>query len=47
MLVIMTKKKDYEITPDTPTNGGNNETADNDKEKITKMKLRSKQIIRI
>ena len=23
------KKNDYEVTPDTPTNGGNNETIDN------------------
>ena len=26
------KKDDYEVTPDTPTNGGNNETIDNDEE---------------
>ena len=26
------KKDDYEVTPDTPTNGGNNETIDNNEE---------------
>ena len=28
------EKNDYEVTPDTPTNGGTNETIDNDQEKL-------------
>ena len=31
-----------EITPDTPTNGINNETIDNDEEKIMKNRMRRK-----
>ena len=41
------KENDYEIIPDTPTNGENNETIDNDEEKNTKKRLRRKQIMEI
>ena len=34
------------VNPDTPTNGWNNETIDNDEEKIIKMKLTRKQIMK-
>ena len=39
-------KNGYQVTPDTPTNSGNNETIENDEEKITKKRLRRKQIIK-
>ena len=35
-----------EVTPDKPRNVGNNQTIDNDEEKITKKKLRMKQIMK-
>ena len=37
------EKNYYEVTPDTPTNGGKNEIIDNNEEKITKIKMRTKQ----
>ena len=40
------KKNDYEITPNTPTNGGNNETIDSDEEKKTKKRPIRKQIMK-
>ena len=40
------EKNDYGVTPDAPTNGGNNKTIENDKEKKMKKKLIRKQIMK-
>ena len=40
------EKNYYEVTPDTPINGGNNETIENDEETIMKKWLRRKQIMK-
>ena len=40
------KENDYEVTPDTPKNGVNNETIDNYEEKIMKKRLRRKQLMK-
>ena len=40
------KKNDYEVTPDTPKNGENNETIENNEEKIMKKIMRRKQIMK-
>ena len=40
------KKKYDEVTTDTPTNGGNNETIENDEERIMKKSLIRKNIMK-
>ena len=40
------EKNDYEVTSDTPTNSGNIETINNYEEKITKKRLRRKQVLK-
>ena len=40
------EKNYYEVTPDTPTNVGNNETIDKDEDKKQKKRLRRKQIMK-
>ena len=45
-MLILTRRKYLEVTPDTPTNGGNIETIYNDVGKVIRMKPRRHQTIK-